>query len=52
MFVVLFGVWFLNVFCIVFGCVRCSGPVMLCAGLGSGVVFCLVSGFPALRVLS
>ena len=48
-FVVLFGVRFLSVFglCLcVFG-VPCSGTVVLCSVLGSGVVFCLVFGLPS-----
>ena len=38
-FVVLFGVWFLNVFWFVFGVfgVRCPGTVLLCLVFGSGV---------------
>ena len=44
MFVVVFGVRFLNVFAFVFGCVRCSvlGPVLLCSMFGSDVVLCSV----------
>ena len=49
--VVVFGVWFLNMFDIVFGCVGCSvfGLVVLCLVFGSGVVFCSVFGPPSFQ---
>ena len=51
-FVVVFGVRSLNVFVIVFGCVWCLGPVLLCLVFASGVVFCSVLGLPSSQVIA